>query len=1195
MTAGKNPLVSIVVRTKDRPEFLKTALKSIAAQTYRQIEVVLVNDGGSDLEVEELKGILSDISLNYVRLEDNAGRARAANIGIERARGEFIGFLDDDDRFYPEHVETLAVFLVQNGRDAAYTDSNFVTQEWITGRYVTVGKEVLYSQDFDRQRLLVSNYIPILNVIYRKDLIDKAGMFDEKLEAHEDWDLWLRLSQYTDFHHIKKTTAEVSLRNDGTTITSQKRRVFLESARIIHKRYLPFAEDEEIVKGQNGVEWSLAKEVVRKGEVLENAYLVDIAEKLLKGKDGHINNLEGAIRWKDGHIANLEAAVRGKDDHIAELRGQKDAQIANLGEVIKEKDVHVANLEAAIREKDTQIADLVKQKNALQSRLDAIFNSRGWKFLARYYRIRDILFPGRSGGGGTNSSSGEGAPEGAPPEGRIKTKPSGSEPGLKFSRLSRVRRALANVAGLCRAVPRAVSSCNGSLPLTFRRGLGVLKRGGVSGVMRRASILALDPDSGSRGDVTSVVLYGEVPPPDPKFRPKVSVILPNFNHEKYLPERLESIYGQTYDNVEVILLDDCSADESVTILSDYAARYPGRTVCGFNEVNSGGVFNQWKRGLELATGELVWIAESDDYCSLNLLEELVRFFQNPAVMLAFAPSDFMRGEPAEKVWTSDEYLSDLDLAIWDRPFIQSAHALVKNGWAVKNLVPNVSGAVFRNPGKMELFDDPEWIQARLCGDWMFYLSLIRGGLVAYSPNATNYYRQHPFNTSVNAQNENLYYQEFEKVARHLVRNYALEPSCLERQESHLYKHWCMRHGYSRQEEFRDLYNLDRVWPASSARKPNLVMAVFALTAGGGETFPIMLANLLHARGYAVTLLNCQMEPSEPWVRRMLSQGIPLLELARLDLMDAVFKDMAVELVHSHHASVDVTLSTLLMNYPDVGQIITLHGMYETMTPSHLNSLMPLLSRRPDCFVYTAEKNLESFSREFREEKKFYRIDNALPPLPITPVPRSKLNLGEDDFVLCLVSRAMPEKGWEEAIGAVAWANARSGRKIHLLLIGEGEEFERLRYRAGQDFVHFLGFRPNIRDYFAASDIGFLPSRFSGESFPLVLIDCLQAGRPFLASDVGEIRYMLGSDEGLAGELFTLEEWRIPVEKVGQIIHTLANNPEVYQRLLRRVPLAVAKFNTDLLVDKYEEVYRRCLVSKYNGLKDVPVRREGCRI
>ncbi len=84
------PPVSIIVRTKDRPKLLKRAIQSIAAQTYRPIEVVLVNDGGCDLDIEELKTILGNVSLNYQRLAINTGRAYAGNVGIENTKGEYI-------------------------------------------------------------------------------------------------------------------------------------------------------------------------------------------------------------------------------------------------------------------------------------------------------------------------------------------------------------------------------------------------------------------------------------------------------------------------------------------------------------------------------------------------------------------------------------------------------------------------------------------------------------------------------------------------------------------------------------------------------------------------------------------------------------------------------------------------------------------------------------------------------------------------------------------------------------------------------------------------------------------------------------------------------------------------------------------------------------------------------------------------
>lgn len=748
--------------------------------------------------------------------------------------------------------------------------------------------------------------------------------------------------------------------------------------------------------------------------------------------------------------------------------------------------------------------------------------------------------------------------------------------------IRRMRHFFAVVNTFIRGIPRAVSFYDGSLQLTIRRIVRVLMREGLSGVMRRANILMQGSGLSSQFMLPhSDELYGKLPSPDPDFLPKVSVIVPNFNHAKYLAERLDSIYKQTYPNIEVILLDDCSDDESVSILRDYAARFSEKSIICFNQTNSGGVFNQWKKGLELATGELVWIAESDDFCSLNLLDELVRCFRNPAVMLAFARTEFVRGTPPVTVWASEDYLSDLGLDSWAHPFIESAHQLVKSGWATKNLIPNVSSVLFRNPGEMRLLTDSQWLNLQICGDWVFYLSIIRGGLVTYNPGATNYYRQHNLNTSVAAQKEDLYYREFETVARYLTNLFRLERSDIEGQEQHLYTQWCRSRGESQLAEFRALYNLDRIWQDSANRKPNLVMAIYALTAGGGETFPILLANLLHARGYAVTVLNCNEQKTQPGVRRMLC-SIPLLELDRFEYVNAIFTNMGIELVHSHHAWVDVKLATHLINNKDVQQIVSMHGMYEMMTPAQLKNLLPLLKRRVSCFVYTAEKNLSPFSESFRQMKRFCQIDNALPQSIISPLSRADLNVGSDDFLLCMVARAIPEKGWEEAKNAVVWANANSERNIHLLLIGEGPELDRLQPQTPQAFIHFLGFRSNIRDYFAVSDMGFLPSRFKGESFPLVIIDCLYSGRPVLASNVGEICKMLMSEEGPAGQLFDLQDGVIPVESVGRIISNLANDDASYQTLLRRVLPAAAKFEADSMVDKYEAVYRESLELNTNN-------------
>ena len=97
--------------------------------------------------------------------------------------------------------------------------------------------------------------------------------------------------------------------------------------------------------------------------------------------------------------------------------------------------------------------------------------------------------------------------------------------------------------------------------------------------------------------------------------PTVSVIVPNYNHARYLRQRIESVLGQTYQDFEVILLDDCSTDESRSVLGEYAK--DPRVRIEFNEKNSGSTFKQWNKGVRLARGEYIWIAESDDYADTH--------------------------------------------------------------------------------------------------------------------------------------------------------------------------------------------------------------------------------------------------------------------------------------------------------------------------------------------------------------------------------------------------------------------------------------------------------------------------------------------------------------------------------------------------------------------------------------------------
>lgn len=235
----KNPLVSLIVRTKDRPKFLNKALRSIAKQTYSNIEVVLINDGGCDLDMPALEKLLNPVSLCYIKNDTPQRRSAAANSGLDKMSGEYVGFLDDDDELLPHHIETLMGFLTQSDYLIAYTnveeyqktfdvDSDSYQSELLT----------TYSKDFNANELLLYNYIPFNALLFHVDSL-KDQRLDSQLDLYEDWDLLIRLSQKYPFYHIDKVTAHYNKWSDDLQINNTSQ---IESMRanqnLIIQRYL---------------------------------------------------------------------------------------------------------------------------------------------------------------------------------------------------------------------------------------------------------------------------------------------------------------------------------------------------------------------------------------------------------------------------------------------------------------------------------------------------------------------------------------------------------------------------------------------------------------------------------------------------------------------------------------------------------------------------------------------------------------------------------------------------------------------------------------------------------------------------------------------------------------------------------------------------------------------------------------------
>ncbi len=221
--------------------------------------------------------------------------------------------------------------------------------------------------------------------------------------------------------------------------------------------------------------------------------------------------------------------------------------------------------------------------------------------------------------------------------------------------------------------------------------------------------------------------------------PTVSVIIPNYNHALYLEERINSVLNQTYQNIEVIILDDCSKDNSKEIIEKYKNHEKVKHIV-YNKVNGGSTFTQWQKGLELAVGELVWIAESDDYAELNFLETLTSFFKDDEVVLAYSRSLILSEGKENYICTWGEIIKP---KIWNSDTVFESKQFLKSFLQFRNIIPNASAAVFR---KSEARIVPKMLRMKYAGDWIFWTQLANRGKVGFSSKFLNYFRQHNAST-----------------------------------------------------------------------------------------------------------------------------------------------------------------------------------------------------------------------------------------------------------------------------------------------------------------------------------------------------------------------------------------------------------------------------------------------------------------
>ncbi len=226
------------------------------------------------------------------------------------------------------------------------------------------------------------------------------------------------------------------------------------------------------------------------------------------------------------------------------------------------------------------------------------------------------------------------------------------------------------------------------------------------------------------------------------MEPEISVIVPNYNHAAFLKRRLESIVNQTFQNFEIILLDDHSTDNSVEILTEYKS--DEKVSCfEVNDKNSNSPFRQWQKGISLARGKYIWIAESDDCCSISFLKKIVNYIHNSPKDTGFfycqsLDVDVDDNEKSSRIKYTKEFVPN----IWEKDFVMNGNDFITKYLKHKNVIPNASAVIFQKSLANDILNDKILLSMRMAGDWLFWIKLVEHTNVSFIAEPLNYFRLH---------------------------------------------------------------------------------------------------------------------------------------------------------------------------------------------------------------------------------------------------------------------------------------------------------------------------------------------------------------------------------------------------------------------------------------------------------------------
>ncbi len=685
----------------------------------------------------------------------------------------------------------------------------------------------------------------------------------------------------------------------------------------------------------------------------------------------------------------------------------------------------------------------------------------------------------------------------------------------------------------------------------------------------------------------------------PKTEFQVTVIVPNYNYEKFIAERLETIIAQTVKPDEIIFLDDQSSDNSPEIALEILDQIDIPNKILVNPENTGSPFKQWAKGIREATGDLIWIAESDDSCNVDLVRRLKQQFYDPHVVLAYSQSAPI-GEEGQKFDNNYlAYTNELDDQKWQFNYRNEGINEIQNALCLKNTIPNASAVMFRKSALTE--DCLSHIQQyRFVGDWLLYFSVAKAGKVAFVAETLNYHRRHSKTVTAQVEKEDSHALEILKLKQCILSHDFISANAITESLARTIDDFYdlnKRHKLDRksfvsyrpfQENIQKIRNdFQKRFCDTATSSLSILIIIGDANFGGGQIAAIRLANefakkyrvfLCSARPWnysddIIDLIDDRVISIEGDLREKPWSGYPQ---RRLEILRSLVQFHQIDVIFSHIWWGD-RLAYEINQELKLPWFIRMHGCYENMMESleiddnFIKYIEPMMKSTAG-IAYSTQKNLKVFDKlNIAPPQKIMQLFNGFDRSTIDfDAPEASLiSRNDGDFIFCLCSRAIPEKGWEEAITSVININElpqaqRSHKTARLFLIGDSDYAQELKEKyANYGEITFLGQQKKPANFYARCDVGLLPSRFKSESVPSTVIEYLACDLPVVATAIGSVPEMIVADGKEAGFLVPLSsDWKFKTEILQEFMLRYMNDNDIY---------LTHKENTQIVFDKLFDI------------------------